>query len=230
MCSTVNLGSPRSSCRVAKLSRCKRWDPDTGLYFKEDFMAFLLNPRGFARFTASGTLTHPAPGKAVRFFIRAIAGGGAGAGNNGSSSVYAGADGGDTTVTDGTTTITALGGRGGEQATNKLRASGVRNWWPYYTTANAEKHINGGSFQGIPSYTLWLPSIHPYGQGGFVSVALPGYTLYTPTSCGEHGEEKTGIIIATGNLTVTIGAGGIASASASNKGENGKPGIVIIEW
>lgn len=185
-------------------------------------MSYLITPRGFAEFSVSGTLTHPAPGKLIHFKVHLIGGGGGGSGWTSSFSFSNGTNGGNTVVSNGVDTVTAVGGAGGGIS---LRASGTRRVFaPYSLIALNNYSIDQGT--AVDNLQFWIPSIGNKGRGGVSQEGNGGGTIH---NSGEHGQELISVISSYVNLTVTVGAGG-AGGGGNYNGQAGNEGIVIIEW
>lgn len=165
-------------------------------------MAFGLSKSGKQVFTANGTWTHPLPGVPLLITITAVGGGGGGSDLSSISSPPIGTP---PATAGGTTTVVA-------GATTLASAQGGGVYSKYKTTLAYPSHYtNAGSL-------------------GFGSFGLGGTTVTnTPSTPGQNGECVIKTVSATGNLTVTIGAGG-SGGTTNAYPFKGYPGIVIIEW
>jgi len=163
---------------------------------------------GMQVFTSNGTWTKPAAISKVR--VICIGGGGAGYYNGGSVT-----NGGDSTFV-GSTTVTGGGGGSstGSSGAGGVGSGGSLNLTGWLGTSKAgsvmlgsHKGFAGGLFQ------------YQYGIGG-VAISTDGFG-------GAGGGYSEGIVSVTGNVTVTVGAGGTNSANGQ---VNGTAGLVIVYW
>lgn len=125
-----------------------------------------------------------------------------------------GGNGGDTTFTDGTTLITAGGGRGGAYITNGAAGSATGAGG---TASGASLNINGqnGSLITLGSGASSSPSFG--GSGPFGAGGMSGFnTLSAPSTTAPSG----------------YGAGGqgFSSSNSGGDGSAGTAGCIIIEW
>jgi hypothetical protein len=163
-------------------------------------------PQNVVLVTASGSVSIPA---GTRIKLTVIGGGGGGAGIGGSS----GTAGGDTTATDGTTTV--VGGYGGNSGGGNGTSSGGTG----YTIPN-----DGGESYGYPGSG---PVGGYYGKGGG-----GGNGGSSANAGGGNGGQArvVSMVMASGTLTVTIGAGGAGGSGATYPGHAGHAGAVIVEY
>lgn len=159
-------------------------------------------PNSTQAITATGSISIPV---GTRVKVTCIGGGGGG-GSTGSPT-----NGSDTTATDGTTTIT--GGHGKKFGGSTGTSSGGTG---YSTPFDDSLVGSGGNSPGAggdgPLGGVW-------GRGGACSAV--------PSSAGGGASARVAIfVMASGTLTITIGAGG----TAGTNGTSGLAGAVIVEY
>ena len=161
---------------------------------------------GMQVFTSSGTWTKPAA--TTKCLVKVIGGGGSGVV---SGSPQFGGDGGDSTFV-GSSTITggkglkatgSAGGAGGAGSGGSLNLTGING------------SIYTDDIRGSRGFALGLYQV-TYGNGGLGS-----------SFSGGGGGYSEGIVTVTGDVTVTVGAGGVNS---NDSGQNGTAGLVIVYW
>jgi len=157
-------------------------------------------------FTSSGTWTCPAG--ITKVYVKLIGGGG-----EGGNTSHDGSAGGASTFV-GTTTLTGGGGAAGNRTSNG-GAGGTGSGG--YLHATGEVGVLGNA---VPAKNPAMNKIftETYGNGG----KGDGPNVYG----GGAGGYAEGVIAVTGNVTVTVGAGGAGSGYC----EDGISGVVIVMW
>jgi hypothetical protein len=163
---------------------------------------------GMQVFTSSGTWIKPAAISKVR--VICIGGGGAGYFNSGFVT-----NGGDSTFV-GSTTVT---GGGGGSSTGSSGAGGVGSGGSLNLTGWLGTSKDGSAMLGSHRGFAGGLFQYQYGIGG-VAISTDGFG-------GAGGGYSEGIVSVTGNVTVTVGAGGTNSANGQ---VNGTAGLVIVYW
>jgi hypothetical protein len=190
-------------------------------------------------FTSSGTFTIPTGKSVVKVYVVGAGGGG---GTRATSS-YA-TDGGNSSVTSGTQTITAIygnggkavpssdgecsSGKGGTSSGGDLNLTGQPGTSGIYGANFAPQ--GGGSFLGSGGYGI------NSGNAGAGIYGGGGASAQTTQSYGAGGGGGCAIKYLTGltsgnTLTITIGAGGTGSTSGTySSGGAGGNGIIVVEY
>ena len=193
----------------------------------------------FQVFTSSGTFTIPSGKTAIKVYVV-----GAGGGGGTRSTISYATDGGNSSVTSGTQTITAIygnggkavpasdgecsSGKGGTSSGGDINLTGQPGISGIYGANFAPS--GGGSFLGSGGYGInsGTAGAGVYGGGGASAQTTQSYGAGGGGGCAI--KYLTGLT--SGNtLTITIGAGGTGSTSGLySSGGAGGNGIIVVEY
>ena len=213
------------------------------------------NP-GSQTITATGAGTFVVPYYAENLRVRGWGGGGGGDGTNSSaSSLVAGADGGVTTFSPPSGTLTANGGKGptpqiapyrwglgGTASGGDTNITGEEGGFDDFQATNAGRGgaaggtaFGGGARAMVPQTSARKHGTpgNPYGGGGSGATALVSGFYFTMAGGGGSGfVEKVylpGDLSAGSSVSYSIGAGGVGGNDTWDGG-NGANGALVIEW
>lgn len=204
-------------------------------------------------YTATGSTTVPTGVSKARIALCGAGGGGGGGGDGGSAAGTNGTAGGDTTVTHGTSTLTANGGLAGNAGTGAGvgGASGTPTLTGAVISGTTYSHFKDNFVQEGAA-----GSGNTGGDGGgtFLGAGGNGDSSSTTANAGYlggggaggHGQDSAGAggggsgihveyyldVVADDTISFTVGAGGTGGTPTAGEGTGGAgaDGYVLIEW